>query len=266
MRFGRNRPTRSSPYPKLSKYVNLSTLPSPPERPQSVDYSAAAIPAAGQGLQDVYGNDVLGNCTAAQFAHQINVWTGNSSACFLPTRDQVIAFYSACSGYVPGNPSTDRGADEITVLEIAKSVGLAGHPILTAVEVDARDEALVAASNWLLGGTSICIELPDPWPAIASSGPGFVWDEAPPNPNNGHCFLGYGYDRGGVPIDTWGNVSIQIPSHITWRALATLAVPSAGGSVFGMVSKDWLNALGSAPNGFDLEQLLFDATLIGGAV
>lgn len=268
--FGRNRPTRPSPHPSLSKYVNLSTLPTPPETfkpPQSADYSAAAIPVAGAGLQDIYGNDVLGDCTAAWYAHQINIWTGNSGTIVLPTLDQVIAFYSACSGYVPGDPSTDRGADELTVLEVAKSVGLAGRKIQGAFTVDATSPELIATCIWLFGGATICIELPDAWVAPGASEPGSIWDVAgSPNPNQGHCFGGCGYDKDGIFSVTWGKTSITTPSRLTWRAAATYGVTFAGGSLFGMLSTDWLNAKGAAPNGLDLEQLTADAALVGGAV
>ena len=70
MRLGRNRPTRPSPHPLLAKYLSLSTLPTPPA---SVDYGAAAIPVAGQGLQDILGNDRMGDEKGAGYDYEEQV-------------------------------------------------------------------------------------------------------------------------------------------------------------------------------------------------
>lgn len=264
MKLGRRRPDQPSPHPPLARYVSVSTLPKPPD---SVDYSAAAVPESGRGLQDELGNGTWGDCTAAEYGHQISLWTGNSGALVLPTLDQTLAFYGACSGFVQSDPSTDRGADELTVLQVAKTLGLAGHTIQGAVIVDAGNPFLVAAGIWLLGGLSLCMELPDAWLAPAPYAPGFTWDLAgSPNARNGHCVLACGYDHLGVYICTWGRLSVSLPSRVTWRALGTYGVSSNGGSLFGMLSKDWLSARGAAPTGFDLEQIQAEAQQIGGAV
>jgi hypothetical protein len=254
MRFGRNRPTRPSPHKAMARYVSASTIQAPPA---SQDLSAAAI----AGLMNIDGNDQLGDCTAAEYAHSINLWTANAGTLFLPTLDEVVAFYSACSGYVPGNPATDQGADELTVIDVAVKTGLAGHQIVGAVAVDPTNETEVATAIWLFGCLSLCVELPDAWVNPIPSGPGFTWDVAgAPNPAQGHCVQLYGYDSLGVFVDTWGLVSADTPTRITWAALAQYGATSAGGSLYGMLSPDWDV---KASNGFDADQLVADMAAYG---
>jgi len=264
VKFGRLRPARPSPHPALADHLFLSALPTPPA---SCDYSAAGFAPAGSlgGLADIDGNDLLGDCTAAGFAHFLNVVTGNAGSVFLPALQQVIDFYALCSGY-NGTPQTDRGADELTVIDFARTTGLGGHKITGAVSVDASNVAMVAAAIWLFGGLQLCIELPDAWPPLAT-GPGFVWDVAgAPNPNSGHCVYLYGYDRTGVFVDTWGLVSPTVPTRITWPALAKYGVAAAGGSLYAFLSSDWITSLGEAPNGLNLTSLVTAASMVGVAV
>jgi hypothetical protein len=257
MMFGRNRPTRAPTHPPASRYVSLSTLPTPPA---SCDYMAAALP----NLTNVDGNDVLRDCTAAHYAHQIGIWTGNAGTLFCPTLNQVVAFYSASSGYDPANPLSDQGADELTVLETAQTVGLAGHKILGACSVDPTDPAMVAACVWLFGGLALCAELPDEWVNPIPTAPGFTWDVAgAPNPKQGHCAGIAGYDADGLYLVTWGLVSEVTISRVTWPALAKYGAGSANGSLNAMLSQDWLDAAGKAPNGYDMSQLVADFQAAG---
>lgn len=247
-RLGRNRPTRVSPHHSLARYI---TTPAPPA---SVDYTAAAT----ENLTNIYGNNVLGDCTAACYAHQIGLWTGNSGTLFVPTIDDVVTFYSKCSGYQPGLDATDQGADELVVLDMARDVGLSGHVILGAITVDAMVDLQVATALWLFGGLTICVELPVEWSTNPSDG--FTWDvEGSPDPKRGHCFLGTGYNSVGVQIDSWG-----IAGTVTWGAMQKYAIAGAGGSCNALLSRDWISTnMQTAPNGFDMAILSSDFASIG---
>ncbi len=255
MKLGRRRPLVANPHPPVARYgIRSTAMP-----PDSVDYQADAMP----NLLNIFGNDVLGDCTAACYAHAIGVWTGNAGNLAAISTDDVIRFYSACSGYIPGNEATDQGADELTVLQQAKVTGLAGHTVVGSVTVNAVNPLEVMNAIWLFGCVAICLELPDDW--LPQTGPGFTWDVAPeqkPDPTKGHCFLGCGYDQEGVYIDTWGLVSETTPSRISWSALVDYANPGAGGSCYAMISSEW-ELEGRAPNGYDLAQLIADASAIG---
>jgi hypothetical protein len=233
-----------------------------------VDYTAAGM----LGLTNVAGNDRLGDCTAAQLFHYWCVVLGNTLGLtpelVAELLADVVPFYSASTGYVPGDPATDQGADELTVIQFAKSRGLAGHRIQGAISVDATNPTLVATANWLFGGTSLCVELPSAWTANEPSGPGFTWDvNGPPNPQQGHCICGVGHNNMGLQIDTWGLVSDSEPSTVTWAALAAYGATSAGGSLNAFLAPEWVSKVtGNCPAGLDLQQLLDDMAELGEVV
>jgi hypothetical protein len=95
------------------------------------------------------------------------------------------------------------------------------------------------------------------------SSSGFVWDVAgAPDPDNGHCVVGVGYDAKGVTIDTWGMTGL-----ITDHAIAKYATVAGQGELYTVVSQDAINrATQKAPNGFDWSQLVADFDSMGGSV
>lgn len=264
MKLGRNTPSRVSPHKAFARYVNLSTLPTPPA---SVDYMAAALPC----LELLYANgpdpsfpqapDGIGDCVWAYQAHQLGIWTGNAGALFTATTTQVVDAYSGDTGYVIGNESTDNGTDELSAIDYMVTTGLAGHKILGAVAIDATNQAEVAAALWLAGGLSLCLG----WRWNISS-PGFVLAITSAPIQGGHCVGLSGYSSNGANPVTWGLVSEQILNLITWDALAAYGTEQAGGSLYAEISEDWLNTQGAAPTGFDLEQLKADLAAYGSTV
>jgi hypothetical protein len=78
--------------------------------PASIDWTAKI------SSWPMMANDTLGDCTCAAAGHMIECWTANLGDAFTPTNTQIIAAYSATSGYVPGDPATDKGAVELDVL------------------------------------------------------------------------------------------------------------------------------------------------------
>jgi hypothetical protein len=250
-KFGRNRPaipaTRAPIWGAL-----MATLPTPPDG--TINDGAKALPC----LEQMFLNDTLGDCTAACAFHVDGVLIDDAAA---PggrvtfTDAEVEAFYSATSGYVPGDPSTDNGADEVTVLNYWQSKGLFSgeHKISAWTPFDATDKTEAMTAIWLFENAVGCIELPDEYVAMMDTMKnGFVWREAgPPNPNNGHCFAIVGYDVGGVIVSTWG-----MWGAMTWAAFAKYCVPSAGGAAYTVLAEDALiTATGKTPGGYDFSQL-----------
>jgi hypothetical protein len=75
-----------------------------------------ASPVLNQaGLENILGNDTLGDCVEAGCGHIEDIWRADALTGGSLTAAQTIAFYSATSGYVPGDPNTDQGSDEVTV-------------------------------------------------------------------------------------------------------------------------------------------------------
>jgi hypothetical protein len=254
-KMGRKRP---APYRKLmfSNYAK-PTLPPPPA---FVHRGAKALPC----LSNIYGNDTLGDCTAAGAGHGMGIWRGNAGNNDpAPTLEQVIAFYSATTGYVPGNPATDQGGDEVTVLNAWRDKGFFADgtgKIAAWCNVDATNPVEVRQAIWLAEFVYFGVELPPKWVSPMPQTSGFVWDVAgDADPNNGHCFIAGSYDAGPnkIIIDTWGEFG-----YITDAAIAKYA-SSPGGELHAAFSMDCINrASQKSDSGFAFEQLLADSAAL----
>ena len=100
-KLGRRQPVARGPRLALRNYLTRN-LPTPPE---AYDYSASAKAC----LSQIYKNDILGDCTAAGAFHIAGTMLANADQPVPFTDDDVVAFYSAVSGYVPGDETTDNG-------------------------------------------------------------------------------------------------------------------------------------------------------------
>ncbi len=260
--FGRRRPIVEYPRLSLSNYV-MKALPSPPSK---IDYSADAMAA----LKLIYMNDSLGICVLASKAHMAGIFTGNAGTPpVIFTDGQMVNLYSILGGYVPGDPSTDQGCDMTAVLSFYKNAGLMPghkpgqkHKIAGWMAVDPSNVEEIKTALWLFENCDIGMELPDAWinPNFPSAN-GFVWDAAgSPDPNNGHCICGVGYDDSGVTVDTWGLIGT-----LTWRAIAEYAASKNNGELYTVVSTDILSrATAKAPAGLAWNQLCADFASLGG--
>lgn len=246
--FGRKRPIEP-PKLKLKDYLDLSALPGPP-----ATFSYA--PAAAAPLAQVYLNDQLGDCVIACMAHMVGVYLGNAGITDIFEPSQIVALYSAIGGYVPGDPSTDNGCDELTALHYWRTKGAPkGHNRpLGWVGVDPTNPAEYRAACWLFENLMFGIELPDEWITPFPSAPGFVWDAAgSPDPDNGHCFDGVGADPEGIEICTWGMLGT-----VTDAAISEYASAADGGELYAVINQEMLVNGGKAPNGLDWQQLKAD--------
>jgi hypothetical protein len=257
VKLGRKRPVAPGPRLRLSHYLRAGTLPAPPP---SVDYYSKKATAV---LHEVYLNDKLGDCVVAAGYHVVGMETGNADNLFAATDAQILEDYSAIGGYVPGNPSTDNGCDEVTALNYWTSHGFAnGTKLVGWLGLDPKNKIELMQAMWLFENLFFGIELPDAWIDPFPVGDGFWWDAAPPNPENGHAVVGVGYDSRGVQIDSWG-----LFGTLTWDAIAALCAPSAGGEIYVLLSPDQLKKGESkAPNEMAWSELVDDFHAIGGNV
>lgn len=218
-------------------------LPTPPTG--GCNYaSKAAMPA----LRNIFGNDTLGDCVIAMRAHAVGVFTANAGDPFVYSQDQVIGMYSQDCGYVPDQPETDQGCDELTVFQDWK-VGKQ-HTIVGYVTLDPKNVVQFETAMWLFENLCFAVELPDEWITPFPSKDDFTWDVAgDPNPSNGHAFLGVAYSPTAkhVVIDTWGMLGCM-----TYAAMAKYACEAAGGGLYSVLSQDIIvRAKQKAPNGFN---------------
>lgn len=256
VKMGRKRPVANCPHPKLANYLRATVPPAP----ASADYTkAAGLPPI---LADIMGNDELGDCVCACGGHLEGVETANAGNPQHATLSQVIAQYSAIGGYVPGNPSTDQGCDEQTALNYWVQHGFPnGTKALGWLAVDATNKAEVQAALYLFENLIFGIELPDKWVSPFPEASGFTWDVAgAPDPENGHCVLGVGYDAHGVQIDSWGLIGT-----VTWAAVAEYASKGGSGELYVLITPDQLaKGAAKAPNGIAWSDLIADFDALGG--
>lgn len=256
VKLGRRVPVAQGPQFRLENYLG-ATLPSPPA---TLDYTQGVSTSAA--LANIDGNDTVGDCVIAWLLHQLAVWTGNAGGvAFNATRTQAIAMYSAITGYNPSDPSTDQGTDPAVAMNWIIANGYPnGDKPLGWVRVT---PALLRQAIWLFEGNGFGIGLPDAYVQNMPSSNGFVWDAAGvSNPNNGHMFLGAGYDASRILIDTWG-----LLGWFTDAAVAAYATAVSGGEIDILLSADMIAAAAAkAPSGFDWQALVADFDSMGGAV
>ena len=256
MKFGRNRPLARGFRFKFASYA-LAALPTAPATCNFAVKLALAI------LADIMGNDTRGNCTCAAIYHYIGVVTANVGAAFHATLQQVIALYEKVGGYNPNDPSTDQGADEVTVLNYCVENPLAdGTKALGWLEIDGDNIDEIKSAINLFEGALLTLELPQTYTNPFPSGDGFTWDVGTPDPNQGHAIMVTGYDSVGVQICTWGMLGTM-----TWAALTSLCTARAGGGIYVLLTPDMIaKASAKAPNGFDWAALVADFDSMGGTV
>ena len=256
VKLARKRPDPNTPKLHLSKY--LKNLPTPPS---SCNYA----PNAMQSLSQMYLNDQLGDCVIAAGYHIVGVETGNANGGtpFVATSAQITSDYSNIGGYVPGDPSTDQGADEQTALNWWTSKGFANGTKLSGwVAIDATNQQEVQQAMFLFENLLLGIELPDSWISPFPSVNGFTWDVGTPDPGNGHAICCVGYSAQGVYIDTWGLIGT-----ITYAAIKELCVNSNGGELYVLLTPDQIaKGQAKAPNGVAWADLISDFIAMGGTI
>jgi len=230
----------------FSKYLK----PEIPPAPASVDYYKAVQ------TWPMMGNDTLGDCTCAAAGHMIQEWTAASTGAgrVIPDKD-IVAFYRFFSP-----APQDNGADMLTVLKTWRKRGIVQDKIQAFVKLAPRNNQEVMQSVDLFGSCYIGVALPDsvvpenadlvsiPW-IVPASGP---VGNAAPNPNNGHCIPAVGYDQNNLYVVTWGTLKTM-----SWDFYSAYS-----DEAYGVLSTDFIEKTGKAPNGFDLAALQNDLNAI----
>ncbi len=222
----------------------------PAPAPASVDWTAKI------SSWPMMANDTLADCTCAAAGHMIECWTANLGDAFTPSSAQIVAAYSATSGYVPSDPTTDAGAVELDVLNYWRQQGIAGHKIDAYAAFDPHNAEFARQAIALFGGAYIGLALP------LSAQQQTVWDmpllwsrlrnQDAPGSWGGHAVPVLAYDSSGLTCITWG-----AKKRMTWEFFAQYC-----DEAYAPLSRDWLNAQGTDPSGFDLAQLATDLASI----
>src|SRR5581483_817640 len=97
----------------------------------------------------MYDNDEFGDCVWAAIGHQIQAFSAYGFGTVITvTNADVLAGYSAVTGFKPNDPSTDNGTVVQDALNYWRKTGIAGHKILAFAQVNHRNRTeCEAAAN-----------------------------------------------------------------------------------------------------------------------
>ena len=247
-------PSRRDPRTlRMASYLGARTaLPTPPDARDWTHPTHA--PTWG-----MWSNDVAGDCTCASRAHILQAEASNAGHPAPAITDaEVLALYTAVTGYDPARPETDRGAQMIDVLRMLKKRGIAGRQIGAYVAVDPANRLEVEHAINICGSLYLGLSLPEAWQVNT------MWDIAPPNAAlapwkagswGGHAVAVLAYDWAGLWLVTWGALK-----RITWEGLFAY-----GDEAWTTIDSLWLQDCGETPSGFNAVQLVQDLARIGSA-
>lgn len=222
----------------------------------SLNYRLPAPPPAVNWGQDVqwpmWRNDTLGCCTQVAVASAIRTWTGAALSPILLSDEQVVSNYSSESGYVPGQPATDRGAVEVDVLsrwchEGYERPGQTRDYLTAYGYVDPKDTLSVHRAVAMLGGVYIGLTLPE---YACSGNTDWVIN---PNADNriagGHAVWIHGYDGGWLYLNSWG-----MPLRMSYDFFAAHC-----DEAYGLISRqNWMTLQSVSPRQEKLDDLIME--------
>ncbi len=181
----------------------------------------------------------------------IEQWTTYAGAPRVLDDTAIIAAYSAISGYRPGNPSTDHGANELDVLKYWRKKGIGGDKIVGFVALEPGNhnhikDAVSIFANCYIG---VALPLSAQGQAVWSVPPGGATGTGAPGSWGGHAVPVVAYDDRLLTVVTWGKLL-----QMTWQFWDTYCDES-----YAVLSRDWVDKTkGTAPNGFNWKQLEVD--------
>ena len=227
---------------KYLKYDHVCQPPQLPPVPAAFDWSEPLT-----NLQ-MWDNDKVGDCTCAAFANALAVWCANTGREFNVTTADVLAMYSAVSGYIPGDETTDTGCDPLDVLNYLRKTGLAGHKIGAFLAVNPVLPQEICIAGYLGMGTYTSVALP------LSAQTQTVWDVV--DGPSGRVGSWGGHEVWTPGVDTIGTESV-----LTWATKISMTSAFARKYAdlrYVLISPDQLNGVGQTPYNINLDQLRAD--------
>lgn len=237
--------------------LKFGRLPNDPAKPRLRltlrPTAAPASPAVRDWLSAVadwpmLGNDRYGDCVFAMIGHVIQALStyGQGRTATLTDAD-VLAAYSAVTGFNPNDPNSDRGTVIQDALGYWRKHGIAGHKILAFAQIDHTSREQVDAAINQFGAVLLGINFPAaamdqfnagrPWDVVARDG----------GIEGGHAIPAgyYSTPAGRRKVVTWARV--QDMTDAFWDRYVEEA--------WVVVAPEWLSAAGTDPLGVDLHGL-----------
>ncbi len=158
-------------------------------------------------------NDRIGDCTIAAAGHCIEEWTTDAGSPVIVPDPEIIAAYSAVSGYDPATGRPDGGANELDALNYWRQTGIGGHQIRAYVALEPGNHEHVRDAVAIFGNCYIGLAMPVTaqtqrvWsvPPNGAVGPGA------PGSWGGHAVPVVAYNARELTVVTWGALK-----RMTW--------------------------------------------------
>jgi hypothetical protein len=241
MKFGKLPPKPNPKGLRLAKYLTAG-LAAPPERVWR-EYKIQP------GHWTMMGNDTIGDCTCAAIGHFVMLATAHTGELVTPSKEDVLAVYSAVTGYDPATGANDNGAVITAILEYWRTTGIAGHKILAWASINPANIIEVKQGIQLFGGVDIGVQLPVS--AMQQFNSGIPWQIKTPDGglDGGHSVPMFGYGGFGANCITWGQ-----RQGMAWTWFTRYC-----DEAYVVITPDWFNkATSLTPSGFDLATLEAD--------
>jgi hypothetical protein len=213
---------------------------------------ARAWQMLGNGPDDSVrpGFQGAGDCVFAGAAHETMMWNLEAGVDVKFTGANVIADYSAVTGYVVGDDSTDQGTDVRQALKYRQKTGIvdaAGkrHKIGAYLALEPGNPEQLYEALYLFGAVGIGIEFPES--AMDQFSRGKPWSVVSRAPTDGGHYIPLVAKRTNLDCVTWGQL----------QALTLSFYDKYCDEAFAILSPEMLKG-GKSLEGFDLAQLQAD--------
>ena len=234
---------------KLSNYLTTNTLASPPS---VIDWDKDVM-----NRYRMWYNDHAGDCVFAAFYNMEAGASGATGNTFSATDNDVIADYSAVTGYDPNTGLNDNGTNPEDALRYYSKNG----KVLAWGEVNHRNLTEVRQAIQIFGGIYTGLSLPK----SAQAQIGSTWDtmrfpkdlfnitDWTPGSWGGHCVItrhaDFSQSRGIFNCITWGKS--QEMTQDFWNEYVSVA--------YFMITPLWISQQSNlTPSGLDLTTLIND--------
>jgi hypothetical protein len=246
----------ASPKPKDFQWAALAANVTLPAAPSAFGH-ANLFPdwlMLGNGPDDTVepGFQGAGDCVWAGAAHEHRLINKIVKQVDVPfTGKEVIADYSAATGYVLDNPSTDNGTDVHAALDYRRKTGIADangtrHLIGAYVSLDPKNWDHLRQATYIFGAVGIGFSFPNSgWAQFHAGQP---WDVVPNDGGN----------DGGHYVPVLGAPTADKVGVVTWGKRQEMTRPfyeKYNDEAWVYITPEELNSSGAGLHGFDINML-----------
>lgn len=197
--------------------------------------------------QKMYLNDKYSCCVFAALCNKIIHDTVHTGTIVIPTDEEMLAAYSAVTGFNAATGAHDDGAIMTEALEYMREVGIAGHKILAWAQIDHRNLKHRRLGVQMFGATLLGAQMPNSAMDQFDAGKSFSVSWKNIGMAGGHAMMKPGYGAEGSNYVTWSKWDQKV--GLSWENHYV-------DEEYVVISPDWLNkATQQTPGGLDLAAL-----------